>query len=109
MADGRAARGLLACSTNRGAVRQLPRLAAELQVPSLWIAGSRDQVMQPRYVRNLAGYRTAHQMAILDGLGHLPMCEQPRQLAAMIDTWLEEELGLQSVASPFSCSSASWA
>jgi 2-succinyl-6-hydroxy-2,4-cyclohexadiene-1-carboxylate synthase len=114
LADGRAARGLLACSTNRGAVRQLPRLAAGLTVPSLWIAGSRDQVMEPRYVRHLAGYSPLHQFVLLNGLGHLPMGEQPRQLAALIDTWLEEELelpaqtqGLQSVASPFSCSSAS--
>ena len=97
-------------------MRQLPRLVAELQVPSLWIAGSRDQVMQPRYVRHLAGYSPDHQLAILNGLGHLPMGEQPRQLAALIDTWLEEELelpsktqGPQSVASPFSCNSANWA
>lgn len=116
VAEGRAARGLLACSTNRGAVRQLPRLAAKLQVPSLWIAGSRDQVMQPRYVRHLAGYSPDHQLAILNGLGHLPMGEQPRQLAALIGTWLEQDLelptqtqGPQSVASPFSCNSASWA
>ena len=116
LADGRAARGLLACSTNRGAVRQLPRLAAALTVPSLWIAGSRDQVMEPRYVRHLAGYSPRHQLAILSGVGHLPMVETPRALAALIDAWLEDDLappaqpsGLQSVASPFSCSSASWA
>ena len=114
LADGRAAQGLLACSTNRGAVRQLPRLTAELQVPSLWLAGSRDRVMQPRYVRHLAGYSPDHQLAILPGVGHLPMVETPRELAALIDAWLEDELelppksqGLQSVASPFSCSSAS--
>ncbi|WP_216904497.1 alpha/beta fold hydrolase [Synechococcus sp. CCY 9618] len=116
LAESRAARGLLACSTNRGAVRQLPRLTAALAVPSLWIAGSRDQVMQPRYVRHLAGYGFAHQLAILDGLGHLPMLQEPRKLAVLIDSWLEDELaltamssGLQSVASPFSCSSASCA
>jgi pimeloyl-ACP methyl ester carboxylesterase len=116
LAEARAARGLLACSTNRGAVRQLPRLTAELTVPSLWIAGSRDQVMQPRYVRHLAGYSPGHQLSILEGLGHLPMRQKPRELAALIDTWLEDELHLsplgldpQSVASPFSCSSANWA
>jgi pimeloyl-ACP methyl ester carboxylesterase len=116
VADGRVARGLLACSTNRGAVRQLPRLTAELKVPSLWIVGSRDRVMQPRYVRHLAGYSPLHQLAILNELGHLPMGEQPGELAALIDNWLGEELelpaqihGPQSVASPFSCSSASWA
>jgi pimeloyl-ACP methyl ester carboxylesterase len=115
-AELRAAGGLLACSTNRGAVRQLPRLAAALTVPSLWIAGSRDQVMEPRYVRHLAGYSPDHQLAILSGVGHLPMVETPRELAALIDAWLADDLALpaeppgpQSVASPFSCSSASCA
>ena len=96
LADGRAARGLLACSTNRGAVRQLPRLISELTVPSLWIAGSRDRVMEPRYVRHLAGYSHRHELMILEGLGHLPMRQKPRELAALIDSWLEEQLGPSS-------------
>ncbi len=115
VAEGRAAQGLLACSTNRGAVRQLPCLTAALTVPSLWIAGSRDQVMQPRYVRHLAGYSPLHRVEMLEGQGHLPMRQSPRALAALIDSWLEAELrasrsgGAQSVASPFSCNSANWA
>jgi len=92
-AEGRAARGLLACSTNRGAVRQLPKLTSELTVPSLWIAGSRDQVMESRYVRHLAGYSPLHQIELIEGAGHLPMRQMPRQLAATIDRWLEEEVG----------------
>ncbi len=107
LADPRAARGLLACSTNRGAVRELPRLAHALTVPSLWIVGSADQVMAPRYVRHLAGYAAAHQLEVLDGAGHLPMCQRPQDVAALIETWLDQEV--QNVASPFSCSSASWA
>jgi 2-succinyl-6-hydroxy-2,4-cyclohexadiene-1-carboxylate synthase len=107
LADARAARGLLACSTNRGAVRQLPRLAHALTVPSLWIAGSRDQVMAPRYVRHLASYADAHELEVLDGVGHLPMCQRPRDVAALIQAWLEREV--QNLAKPLSCSSASWA
>lgn len=111
LADPRAARGLLACSTNPGAVRQLPRLAHSLAVPSLWIAGSQDQVMEPRYVRHLAGYAADHQLEILAGAGHLPMCQNPRELAALIRAWLEEgpQSGHQKVASPFSWRSASCA
>lgn len=109
VADLRAARGLLACSTNRGAVSQLPRLTHALTVPSLWIAGSKDQVMEPRYVRHLAGYAADHQLEILDGAGHLPMVQKPRELAALLQAWLEHDLNPQNVASPFSCSSASWA
>ena len=91
-ADLHAARSLLACSTNRGAVRQLPQSASRLQVPSLWIAGSRDTVMQPRYVRHLAGYSPHHRLELLDGAGHLPMRQQPAALAACIDAWLEQEV-----------------
>jgi pimeloyl-ACP methyl ester carboxylesterase len=89
VAEARAARGLLACSTNRGAVSQLPSLTAALQVPSLWIAGSLDQVMAPRYVRHLAGYAPGHELAVIPDCGHLPMRQCPRQLAALIDAWLE--------------------
>lgn len=91
LAEARAARGLLACSTNRGAVGQLPRLTAALGVPSLWIAGSRDGVMEPRYVRHLAGYSRQHRLELLEGAGHLPMRQMPRRLAALIETWLVEE------------------
>jgi pimeloyl-ACP methyl ester carboxylesterase len=74
----------------RGAVQQLPALTAQLQVPSLWIAGSRDTVMEPRYVRHLAGYSREHQFTLLEGQGHLPMRSAPQQLAQVISTWLSE-------------------
>jgi len=90
-ADLHAARSLLACSTNRGAVRQLPLLASQLTVPSLWIVGSRDGVMQPRYVRHLAGYCPRHRVELLQGVGHLPMRQQPRQLAGLIEQWLAQQ------------------
>ncbi|MEX1318035.1 MAG: alpha/beta fold hydrolase [Synechococcaceae cyanobacterium] len=90
LADLRAARGLLACSMRRSAVSALPRITAELTVPSLWIAGSRDRVMEPRYVRHLAGYAPQHQVTVLDGAGHLPMLQMPQQLAESLSGWLEE-------------------
>jgi len=92
-ADLRAARGLLACSTNRGAVRQLPQITRALQVPSLWIAGSRDQVMQEGYVRHLAGYAPDHRIVVLEGVGHLAMRENPQLLATTLSRWLMERLG----------------
>ena len=91
-ADLHAARGLLACSTNRGAVRQLPLLASQLAVPSLWIVGSRDGVMQPRYVRHLAGFCPSHRLELLEGVGHLPMRQQPQQLASLIEQWLQQDV-----------------
>ncbi len=88
VAEARAARGLLACSTNRGAVRQLPALTAELGVPSLWLVGSADRVMEPRYVRHLAGYSRQHAVEVLSGLGHLPMGQNPALVAERISAWL---------------------
>ena len=93
VAELHAARGLLACSMQQGAVRRLPAMAAALAVPSLWIAGSRDTVMEPRYVRHLAGYSRGHRFALLEGEGHLPMRTAPAALAALIEDWLQEELG----------------
>ncbi|MFM8258466.1 MAG: alpha/beta fold hydrolase [Vulcanococcus sp.] len=119
-AELRAARGLLACSMQRGAVQQLPALAAALPVPSLWVSGSRDTVMEPRYVRHLAGYCRQQRLVELEGQGHLPMRTAPDQLAAALEGWLQEDLGLgsaagdgergdQRLASPRSWSSASCA
>ncbi|MFM2173614.1 MAG: hypothetical protein RLZZ54_1541 [Cyanobacteriota bacterium] len=115
VAELRAARGLLASSMQRGAVQQLPGLVAQLQVPSLWVAGSRDTVMEPRYVRHLAGYSAEHQFELLEGEGHLLMRTAPTQLAALLNEWLEQQ-GLpkrsdeaQSLASPRSWSSANCA
>ena len=105
VAELHAARGLLASSMQRGAVRQLPGMVAQLQVPSLWVAGSRDTVMEPRYVRHLAGYSREHRFALLDGEGHLLMRSAPQRLAALINSWLKD----QSLASPRSCNSANCA
>lgn len=89
-AELRAARGLLASSMRRSSVQQLPQLASQLTVPSLWVAGSHDQVMEPRYVRHLASYCPRHRVEVLEGCGHLPMRQQPRQLASVLSHWLEQ-------------------
>ena len=93
-AEARAAQGLLACSTNRGAVRQLPLITSQLAVPSLWISGSRDRVMEPRYVRHLASFTPLHRLHLLEGAGHLPMQQCPQELAQVIEAWLQEEVPL---------------
>jgi 2-succinyl-6-hydroxy-2,4-cyclohexadiene-1-carboxylate synthase len=91
-AELHAARGLLACSMRRSAVGQLPALVSRLAVPSLWIAGRNDRVMEPRYVQHLAGYAPHHQLAVLPAAGHLPMRQMPLALAAVIEPWLDQRL-----------------
>jgi len=56
-------------------------------------------VMEPRYVRHLAGYSRLHRLELLEGAGHLPMRQMPGRLAALIETWLVEE-GLLAGADP---------
>jgi hypothetical protein len=79
--------------------------------------------MEPRYVRHLAGYSAGHQLALLEGEGHLPMRSAPDRLAPLISDWLDElrlpdrraELAVnpgcegQSLASPRSWRSANCA
>ena len=91
-------------------------MAAALTVPSRWIAGSRDTVLEPRYVRHLAGYSREHRFALLEGEGHLPMRSAPAALAELIEQWLQQDLDLspgagadQSLAKPRSWRSASCA
>ena len=87
--DRRAARGLLLNSTQRRAVAGLPKLVSQLAVPSLWVGGEKDQVMQPLYVRHLAGYAPEHQIEVISGAGHLPMRDQPLALADVLIPWLQ--------------------
>ncbi|MFZ9269689.1 MAG: alpha/beta fold hydrolase [Prochlorococcaceae cyanobacterium] len=91
-ADLHAARGLLACSMSRQAVAQLPAMVSALNTPTLWVSGSRDSVMAPRYVRHLAGYARDHTVIELAGSGHLPMRQMPQRLAETIDGWLSQRL-----------------
>ena len=88
--------GLLASSMRRTAVQQLPRLTANLQVPSLWIAGSRDSIMPPGYVRHLAGYAPRPEIAVLAGAGHLPMGDRPDRLAEVMRPWLADPQVVES-------------
>ncbi|QEY31320.1 alpha/beta fold hydrolase [Synechococcus sp. RSCCF101] len=86
--ERRTAMGLLLSSTTERAVRQLPELVGALTVPSLWICGSRDRVMDPRYVRHLAGYAPGHALHVLEGAGHLPLRRSGPELVAVIQDWL---------------------
>ena len=90
-AEQRAALGLLTNSTCRGAVQQIPRLVADLAVESLWISGSDDRVMEPRYVRHLAGYNPRHSFISIDKCGHLPMQTHPQTLKTTLETWLGKQ------------------
>jgi len=90
-AEERAALGLLVNSTCRGAIRQIPHLVADLEVANLWISGSNDQVMEPGYVRHLAGYSGQHELVVIDNCGHLPMQTHAEALKQHLTDWLAQQ------------------
>jgi pimeloyl-ACP methyl ester carboxylesterase len=56
------------------------------------VVGSKDSVMEPRYVRHLAGYAPSAEVQELNGEGHLPMRTAPGQLAQVMENWLDRTL-----------------
>jgi 2-succinyl-6-hydroxy-2,4-cyclohexadiene-1-carboxylate synthase len=73
-------------STTEAQVHQLPQIVSRLRQPVYFIAGAKDLVMEPKYVRHLASFhylfRTQAGNAIeLEECGHLSMVEQPDEIA----------------------------
>lgn len=88
-ADESAALGSLLDSTTESEVHLLPQLVARLEQPVYFIAGDRDRVMEPKYVRYLASFHKL--FATNDGnvieipnCGHLSMIEHPEMVSSKI-------------------------
>ena len=82
IAHGESALGSLLSSTTRAEVHHLPQLVSQLKQPAYFIAGERDKVMEPRYVRLLASYHHlfgvgGNNLIELPGCGHMGMIERP--------------------------------
>ncbi|MBF2019222.1 MAG: alpha/beta hydrolase [Hydrococcus sp. C42_A2020_068] len=88
-ADEEAAIGSLLDTTTEAEVHLLPQLVSRLQQPVYFLAGNKDNVMEPKYVRHLASF---HQLFTANGgnvieipnCGHLSMIEQPEIVGAKI-------------------------
>ncbi|MBD2087370.1 alpha/beta hydrolase [Trichocoleus sp. ST-U3] len=84
-----AALGTLLDSTTEAEVNRLPQVVSRLKQPVYFIAGAKDRVMEPKYVRHLASFHPLFQgcgenvMEIPD-CGHLSMVEQPEAVATEI-------------------------
>lgn len=91
MAHPEAALGTLLDSTTETEVNRLPQIVSRLKQPVYFIAGAKDTIMEPKYVRHLASFHQLFQtcgdnvIEIVD-CGHLAMVEQPEAVATEIRT-----------------------
>lgn len=81
-ADRTAALGALLESTTENEVHLLPLVVSRLQQPVYFLAGEKDRVMEPKYVRHLASFHQlfetqANNVIEIPDCGHLSMVEQP--------------------------------
>jgi pimeloyl-ACP methyl ester carboxylesterase len=66
-----------------------PRLRS-LTCPALVVQGTRDRVFSIRMARRLAASFERGRLALVDGAGHMAMCEAPEQVNACIEAFLAE-------------------
>ncbi|MDJ0735647.1 MAG: alpha/beta hydrolase [Nostocaceae cyanobacterium] len=86
VADPQAALGTLLNSTTEEEINRLPQLVSQLQQPVYFIAGAKDKVMEPKYVRHLASFHPlfdycGDNVIEIPDCGHLAMLEQPDTVA----------------------------
>lgn len=94
MAHPEAALASLLDSTTEAEVNKLPQVVSQIEQPVYFIAGARDSIMAPKYVRHLASF---HSLFQVDGdnvieipdCGHLAMLEQPDAVAGAIRSLLD--------------------
>ncbi len=82
IADPEAALRSLLDSTTEAEVHRLPQIVSQIEQPVYFIAGTKDRVMEPKYVRHLASFHKLFQgygqnVIEIPGCGHLAMLEQP--------------------------------
>ena len=55
-----------------------------LTLPALVVWGGRDRVVSPRYAEPLRDALPDGRLLLLPDAGHVPMCEQPAEVAAAV-------------------------
>jgi pimeloyl-ACP methyl ester carboxylesterase len=94
-ADAGAALGSLLDCTTEAEVHLLPQIVSRLQQPVYFLAGEKDKVMEPKYVRHLASFHRLFEMSArnvieIPDCGHLSMLEHPEIVSEKIAYLLQE-------------------
>jgi 2-succinyl-6-hydroxy-2,4-cyclohexadiene-1-carboxylate synthase len=89
IANPEAAIGTLLDSTTEAEVHRLPQVVSRLHQPVHFIAGAKDTVMEPKYVRHLASFHPSFQQCgnnvfEIPDCGHLSMVEHPDIVASQV-------------------------
>jgi len=92
VAHPEAALGALLDSTTEEEINRLPQVVSQLKQPVYFLAGSKDQIMEPKYVRHLASFHPlfgacGDNVIDIPHCGHLAMIEQPDAVASQIQ-WI---------------------
>ena len=61
-----------------------------LRVPSLWLAGRRDRLVDPRAMRDVAALAPAAAMHVVEHAGHAPFLTHAGDVAAHLSTFLDQ-------------------
>ncbi|MCU0544830.1 MAG: alpha/beta hydrolase [Oscillatoriaceae cyanobacterium Prado104] len=90
-----AALGALLDSTTEAEIHLLPQIVSRLKQPVYFIAGTKDQVMEPKYVLHLASFHwmfqgCARNVLQIPDCGHLAMVEQPDAVADYLHQILQQ-------------------
>ena len=90
-----AALGALLDSTTEAQIHLLPQIVSQLKQPVYFIAGTKDKIMEPKYVLHLASFHWMFQgcgknVLQLPDCGHLAMVEQPDAVASYLQKILQE-------------------
>ena len=94
-ADSEAALGALLDSTTEAEIHLLPQIVSQLKQPVYFIAGTKDKIMEPKYVLHLASFHWMFQgcgenVLQIPDCGHLAMLEQPDAVVNYLTKILHE-------------------
>jgi len=69
-----------------------------VKAPTLVIHGSRDEVIPVAAARELVKRRPDWTLRVLEGVGHVPMMEMPKEFLSVVNEWLADRIALEPAA-----------